>query len=40
MITGTEVVLARGIKLVLLAQDLVGYQRICALITAGKRCDA
>lgn len=37
LIVGTEVRLVEGIKLVLLAQDLIGYQRICALITAGRR---
>ena len=37
LITGTEVRLADGPKLVLLAQNLAGYQRICALITAGRR---
>ncbi|OLU16678.1 error-prone DNA polymerase [Pseudomonas sp. PA1(2017)] len=37
LITGTEIRLAEGPKLVLLAQNLAGYQRICALITAGRR---
>ena len=37
LIVGTEIRLVEGIKLVLLAQDLIGYQRICALITAGRR---
>jgi error-prone DNA polymerase len=37
LITGAEVTLAEGIKLVLLAQNLVGYQRICGLITTARR---
>ncbi|WP_282875688.1 error-prone DNA polymerase [Pseudomonas peli] len=37
LITGTEVKLVEGIKLVLLAQNLVGYQRICGLITTARR---
>ncbi len=37
LIVGTEVRLVDGTRLVLLAQDLVGYQRICALITQARR---
>ncbi|WP_415755588.1 error-prone DNA polymerase [Pseudomonas leptonychotis] len=37
LITGSEVKLVEGIKLVLLAQNLVGYQRICGLITTARR---
>lgn len=37
LITGAEVTLAEGMKLVLLAQNLVGYQRICGLITTARR---
>lgn len=40
LITGTEVRLVEGIQLVLLASSLVGYQRICALITQGRRRSA
>ena len=37
MITGTEVQLERGPKLVLLAETLAGYQRLCGWITLGRR---
>ncbi|MGM3386875.1 error-prone DNA polymerase [Stutzerimonas stutzeri] len=37
LIVGTEVRLVEGPRLVLLAQDLVGYQGICALITQARR---
>ncbi|GAB2497957.1 error-prone DNA polymerase [Arenimonas alkanexedens] len=37
MITGTELQLERGPKLVLLAADLAGYQRLCRWITLGRR---
>ena len=37
MITGTEIQLERGPKLVLLAQTLAGYQRLCRWITLGRR---
>ncbi|HEX4853378.1 MAG TPA: error-prone DNA polymerase [Arenimonas sp.] len=37
MITGTELQLERGPKLVLLAETLAGYQRLCGWITLGRR---
>lgn len=37
LIIGTEVTLAEDIKLVLLAENLAGYQRICALISTARR---
>jgi error-prone DNA polymerase len=37
LIVGTEVTLMDGLKLVLLAEDLQGYQNICRLITIGRR---
>ncbi|MET0224968.1 MAG: error-prone DNA polymerase, partial [Dokdonella sp.] len=40
LIVGTEVQLADGPKLVLLAQDQDGYSDICRLITAGRRRSA
>ncbi|UUY07718.1 error-prone DNA polymerase [Pseudomonas sp. J452] len=40
LITGTEVRLVEGVQLVLLASSLAGYQRICALITQGRRRSA
>lgn len=40
LITGTEVKLTDGPKLVLLAENLGGYQQICGLITTGRRRSA
>ncbi|MGH8171994.1 MAG: error-prone DNA polymerase [Rhodanobacteraceae bacterium] len=40
LIVGTEVRLADGPKLVLLAKDQHGYSDICRLITTGRRCSA
>ena len=40
LIVGTEVQLADGPKLVLLAKDQDGYSDICRLITTGRRCSA
>src|SRR4029079_6292362 len=40
LLVGTEVQLADGPKLVLLAQDQDGYSDICRLITTGRRCSA
>ncbi|MCQ9422966.1 error-prone DNA polymerase [Pseudomonas sp. LJDD11] len=37
LITGIEVQLSEGIKLVLLARDLTGYQNICKLVTLARR---
>ncbi len=37
LIVGTEVTLCDQLKLVLLAQDLEGYQNICRLVTTGRR---
>lgn len=37
LITGIEVQLSEGIKLVLLARDLTGYQNICKLVTVARR---
>ena len=37
LVVGSEVQLAKGPKLVLLAQDLQGYQTICRWITVGRR---
>jgi error-prone DNA polymerase len=37
LIVGTEVRLADGLHLVLLAESLIGYQSLCALITKGRR---
>jgi error-prone DNA polymerase len=37
LITGSEFVLADGLKLVLLAEDHDGYSEICRLITLGRR---
>jgi error-prone DNA polymerase len=38
LIVGTEVTLADGIKLVILAATQTGYSDICKLITTGRRC--
>jgi error-prone DNA polymerase len=40
LIVGTEVQLADGPKLVLLAKNQDGYSDICRLITTGRRCSA
>jgi error-prone DNA polymerase len=40
LIVGTEVQLADGPKLVLLARNQDGYSDICRLITTGRRCSA
>lgn len=40
LIVGTEISLADGPKLVLLAQDRAGYESICRLITTGRRAAA
>ncbi|MEO7433277.1 MAG: error-prone DNA polymerase [Dokdonella sp.] len=40
LIVGTEVQLADGPRLVLLATDQTGYSDICRLITTGRRCSA
>ncbi|HEX6833680.1 MAG TPA: error-prone DNA polymerase [Rudaea sp.] len=40
LIVGTEVQLADGPKLVLLARNHEGYSEICRLITTGRRCSA
>jgi len=40
LIVGTEVQLADGPKLVLLAKNQDGYSDICKLITTGRRCSA
>ncbi|TDK26200.1 error-prone DNA polymerase [Luteimonas aestuarii] len=40
LIVGTEITLADGLKLVLLAQDRDGYETICRLITTGRRAAA
>ncbi|MCQ4313706.1 error-prone DNA polymerase [Pseudomonas stutzeri] len=40
LITGSEVTLTDGPKLVLLAENLGGYQQICGLITTGRRRSA
>jgi len=40
LLVGTEVQLADGPKLVLLAKDQEGYSDICRLITTGRRCSA
>ena len=37
LIAGTEVLLADGLKIVLLVQDRQGYEQVCALITNGRR---
>ena len=37
LIAGTEVLLADGLKIVLLVQDRQGYEQVCALITKGRR---
>jgi error-prone DNA polymerase len=37
LIVGSEFTLADGLKLVLLAQDLGGYERLCGLITTARR---
>ena len=37
LIIGTEIVLADGLKLVLLAQNRAGYGNLCAMITLGRR---
>ena len=37
LIIGTELVLAGGMKLVLLAQNRAGYGNLCAIITLGRR---
>lgn len=37
LIVGTEIRLPDGLHLVLLAESLVGYQALCALITRGRR---
>ena len=37
LIIGTELTLADGLKLVLLVQDLAGYERLCGLITTARR---
>ena len=37
LIIGSELTLADGLKLVLLAQDLRGYEQLCELITTARR---
>src|ERR1035437_500298 len=37
LLIGTEMVLAGGMKLVLLAQNRAGYGNLCAVITLGRR---
>ncbi|WP_134396459.1 PHP domain-containing protein, partial [Pseudomonas aeruginosa] len=37
LIIGSEIRLEQGPKLVLLAEDLEGYQNLCRLITRGRR---
>ena len=40
LIVGSEFTLACGLKLVLLVQDMAGYERLCRLVTTARRGDA